>query len=195
MDSFLFRIIMYMTIIFWLLPPIKQYKTNLFGYFFVLALTDPIGLILGKIFLFQPYLFYCFSGIVLLFVTSDFNKVTKKTLIFYIVLLFLAYYSSNSPSKYTFYFIIFIHFLILLIFTKRTLLFAVDTNQLNFFHLVLLFYEVSIIFKMLSVVENFSSGIYYYAISNIFQVIIAIFFTIFNENDKRLLIDLNKLAG
>lgn len=192
MDSFLFRIIMYISIVVWLFPPIKHFKQNLFYFFLVLALTDPIALLLGKYLRFPPYLFYNFSAIITLYTVSNFSKPTKRFIIFYVILLIVAYLASHSPSKYTFYYIIFIHFIILLKFLKRTLLFIVDNNFLNIFHMVLILYETTIILKMLSVVENFSSGVYYYAITNVFQIIIAIFFTIFKENDKRLFFDLRK---
>jgi len=61
--------------------------------------------------------------------------------------------------------------------------------------MVLILYQATSILKMLSVVENFSSGIYYFAITIIFQILIAIFFTIFREDDKRLHLDLKKIAN
>ncbi|MCX7875289.1 MAG: hypothetical protein N2321_03860 [Melioribacteraceae bacterium] len=186
MDSYLFRLIMYIAIVAWLIPPIRQFKQSLYKYFLVLALTDPIGIILGKLLQFPPYLFYNFSSIVLLFSVFEYKNINKKIIISSIILLIISYLASKSPNKYTFYFIIFINFLILLIFLKRTLLFVIDNSLINIFHMILLLYQTTSILKMLSVVENFSSGVYYYAITNIFQILIAIFFSIFTENDKRL---------
>ena len=177
---------MYIAIVAWLIPPIRQFKQSLYKYFLVLALTDPIGIILGKLLQFPPYLFYNFSSIVLLFSVFEYKNINKKIIISSIILLIISYLASKSPNKYTFYFIIFINFLILLIFLKRTLLFVIDNSLINIFHMILLLYQTTSILKMLSVVENFSSGVYYYAITNIFQILIAIFFSIFTENDKRL---------
>jgi len=192
MDSFLFKIIVFISIVFWLLPPLKQYKNRFFLFFVVLALTDPLGIVLGKIFLFIPYLLYNLSGIVAYFVLFDLKKFNKRNVLIFVILIALAGLSSNSPSKYTFYFIIFINFLILVKFLKIALIFVVENSLVNIFHMVLILYQTTSILKMLSVVENFSSGIYYFAITNIFQILIAIFFTIFREDDKRLHLDLKK---
>lgn len=195
MDSLLFKIIVFISIVFWLLPPLKQYKNRFFLFFVVLALTDPLGIVLGKIFLFIPYLLYNFSGIVAYFVLFDLKKFNKRNVLTFVILIALAGLSSNSPSKYTFYFIIFINFLILVKFLKIALIFVVENSLVNIFHMVLILYQTTSILKMLSVVENFSSGIYYFAITNIFQILIAIFFTIFREDDKRLHLDLKKIAN
>lgn len=195
MDNLLFKIIVFISTVFWLLPPLKQYKSRFFLFFLVLALTDPLGIVLGKTFHFIPYLLYNFSGIVAYFVLFDLKKFKKRNVLISVILIALAGLSSYSPSKYTFYFIIFINFLILVRFLKIALIFVVENSLVNIFHMVLILYQATSILKMLSVVENFSSGIYYFAITNIFQILIAIFFTIFREGDKRLHLDLKKIAN
>ncbi|MEW6004422.1 MAG: hypothetical protein AB1695_03820 [Stygiobacter sp.] len=194
MDGFLFKLIMYVAIVAWLLPPLKQYKDDLFFYFLVLALTDPIAIIIGKLMHFSPYLFYNFSSVVLLYSLSNFKNLNKKSISLFFILIIIGYLASQSPSKFTFYYIILINFIILLKLMVRTLLFVINSSLINIFHMILILYQTASILKVLSLVENFSSGIYYFALTNIFQILIAIFFTIFNENDKRLFFDLKKFS-
>ncbi len=193
MNSNLFRIIMYISIVAWLFPPIKQYKQSMFSFFLILALTDPLAIIIGKFLEFPPHIFYNFSCVILLFSLNNFKDLNKKSILLIILLLIIGFMSSQSPSKFTFYYIILINFIILFKFLIRTLLFVMNNSLINIFHMILILYQTTIILKVLSVVENFSSGVYYFALTNIFQIVIAIFFTIFNENDERLYVDLKKL--
>lgn len=193
MDTNLFRIIMYISIVAWLFPPIKQYKQSLFSFFLILALTDPVAIILGKILEFPPHLFYNFSCVILLFSLNNFKDINKKSVFLIILLLIIGFASSQSPSKFTFYYIILINFIILVKFLIRTLLFVMKNSMINVFHMILILYQTTIILKVLSVVENFSSGVYYFALTNIFQIVIAIFFTIFNESDESLYLNLKNL--
>lgn len=195
MNILLFKIIVFICTVFWMLPPLKQYKTRFFWFFLVLAFTDPIGIALGKVFHFSPYLLYNFSSIAAYLALFDFNNFKKRHLFILIILVALASLSFDLPQNHNFYFIIFINFLILLRVLKFTLLFVIEKSLVNIFHMVLILYQATIILKMLSVVENFTSGIYYFAITNIFQILIAIFFTIFKEEDQQLHLDLKKFVN
>jgi hypothetical protein len=63
-------------------------------------------------------------------------------------------------------------------------------SELNIFYLVLLFYEITVITKRSIYLSETYSGILLTYITLAFEVLIAIFFSVFKENNLRLVLKL-----
>ena len=185
-------IIVYLSILFWIFPAIRQYKTEMFWYFLVLALSDPIGLILIAFRTNNPHTTLIISFILLFVVIwSLLKKSSTKAVLFVVSTLFIV--SFFVPRIFSTYLALLFHIIIIFYFIQRSLSFITRTNKVNIFHLFLLLEEISIVLKVLAVLNGAKMGITFFLVTNLFEILIAIFFTIFKENDNRLFIDLKNI--
>jgi hypothetical protein len=69
-------------------------------------------------------------------------------------------------------------------------MFTAISGKVNIFHLFLLLEEISIILKTSAVLISFKTGIIYLAVTSAFEILIAIFFTLYREDNSKLHIDL-----
>ena len=183
------EIIIYISIFFWLLPPIRQFKGNFFLYFFILALSDPLTILFVRIAHLPAYIIHTFASILLFYSINpssiNFRKywLLHATFItgFIIGILFL---------NKLLYMVLIIHLLILFKFIKLTLVIVYRLNTINFFYIVLVFYELSAVINLSEFLgsSDFRVVIYYMTLS--FQILMAIFFTIFTEKSDFLILKL-----
>ncbi|MEW6702694.1 MAG: hypothetical protein AB1298_08230 [Bacteroidota bacterium] len=75
-------------------------------------------------------------------------------------------------------------------FAVKAVRYVALSSMINFFHVVLVFYETSAIMKILAVITDAQTGAAYFYITTIFQMLIGIFFSIFREENSKLLIGL-----
>jgi len=179
--------------LFWIFPAIRQYKTDLFWYFLVLAVEDPLAILFKWIKLFEiydSYLVWAFILIIVLFWSSR-KKISMKimVLIFFLILGITIGASRNVQYGTLALF----HLAILFFFLKRSIRFIAENGKANLFHLSLLLYETTIILKMLAQLTDAQTGTAFFHITTIFEMMIAIFFSIFKEDDKRLFINLKNV--
>lgn len=85
---------------------------------------------------------------------------------------------------------ILIHVIITYFFIKRTFTFTANSGRVNIFHLILLLEEISIILKTFTIVISLKPGMSYFIATNAFEILIAIFFTLYKEENEKLFIDL-----
>ena len=187
-----FFIITSLSMFFWIFPAVRQYKTELFWYFLIFAFADPLILILSTQIhyvsnspRFQTFL----SFLLLLSVLWSFmNKKSIKILAALVLSLVLFSFFSNRTLAYSL--IALIHVIITYFFIKRTFVFAANSGKMNIFHLILLLEEISIVLKTSGILISFNPGFSYYIATNAFEILIAIFFTIYREDNEKLFIDL-----
>lgn len=186
-------VIVYISMVFWIFPAIRNYKTVLFFYFLIWAVADPIVMaisVLSPLHALKTYLpltfftFLSLKGIVTN--KSNFNKL----LVFAFILNFWAAFYS---SKIVYLVIIFDHIIITLFFVTRLLNYVALNSKVKVFHIILFLYEVSLVMKLLFLVFDVQTGTSYFMTTNIFQMLIAVFFSIYKEADNKLIIDLQNV--
>jgi hypothetical protein len=179
-----------LSMLFWIFPAARQYKTNLFWYFLVYAFSDPIQLIvftLSKFIYGKLYIFITF----LLLLTVLFPFENKKSIrIMTTVILSLVLFAFFSTKIFTTSLTIFIHVIITYFFIRRTFMFAAINGKVNIFHLFLLLEEISIILKLSAMLISLNPGLIYSIATGAFEILIAIFFTLYREDNPKLHIDL-----
>jgi hypothetical protein len=192
LDLFTYKIIVYISIIVWLFPPIRQYKSYFFKYFLFLASLDLISFGLYKYTHLQSIQVYALvSGIlpITLLTTKIFEK--KNMLL----LMALSISSLAGLVFYWEYAAIHIEItvlIIIIIITRRTFLNTSRTGKINLFHMIFILYQVSLFLKMFLTSAHVGIGITYWSATNVFEIFIAIFFIIYREDSPQLLISLRK---
>jgi len=185
--------IMLLSMFFWLFPPIRQYKTDLFWYFFILAISDPISVGLSRAGILSLLIGYAISGFILIFsLYGSYRKnwhVRAILLILFIMLIPVFFMSSN----YHYGIFITFHITILFFFLWHSVNFIGVHSKLNIFTIMLVLYELSLILKVVTLLSDVKAGVAFFFITDIFQMLIAVFFTIFKENDSRLFINLKTI--
>lgn len=179
------KILLYLSIITWLIPPFRQYRTNYFLFFLILALLDPISFIFR--FLFNttiPFAFYIYTNFLLFLSLLDFNIIKKNTFIFItssIVLLGILIFAHFTNNQ-SLIILLAIQFLILSIILKKFIVKYAFDKKINFFLLVLIFYFLTIISKFLNVLTGFADATAFFLITSIAQIIFGLYFSIVREN-------------
>jgi hypothetical protein len=170
------KIIFYLNIAAWLLPPFRQKGCKYFLYFLILALSDPIFTIIDWFYPTDSTTYYVFISTMLLIVLLR-KKFLYLLLIFIII---LNIYLNNLEIRiFTFV----IHFVILLYFLKEFVVIISEESKIIIFNLVLVLYEASIIFKFAASYLAIAGYLYFY-ITTAFEIFIAVFFTIYNEKNS-----------
>lgn len=184
------QILFYVSFFIWLLPPIRNYKERLFYFFLVLALTDIFSFILR-------YSFGAATASQLLIIPNYLllvSLVNKETLRKYKYLFLLGLIISFS--------VIFIHFIALHSYTIRQIMLVIIlfmvlkilvveygiSGKIKIFYLVLLFYQLTNILKYLNIWLGFADATAFFIITSIFQIAFGLFFSIFRENNSRLVL-------
>jgi len=184
--------ITYLSVLVWLLPPIRQYKTFFFLYFLVLGITDVFSVLLIKFFQISSYDFYAIISFCLFIVLQRFEYLKQKKILFIgsglIVILLLFFRIEKNP------YILLIAFLHLMIIFRILYLFVMvvaEKQGINFFYLVLAFYEFTILLKFLNFLLeiNFEAQAYFY-VTTIFELVVGIFYTTFREDSRKLVYQL-----
>lgn len=190
----IYFVISSLSMLFWIFPAVKQYKTELFWYFLVFAFTDPVKLIISlQIKHVSNNLIYVFSSFLLMLSVIWFFKNKKSIRILIAVVLSLSLFSFFSDRIFTDTLMISIHVIITYFFIKRTFMFTANKGKVNIFHLILLLEEISIILKSSAMLISLKPGLNYYIATTAFQILIAIFFTLYREDNPKLHIDLRNV--
>jgi hypothetical protein len=186
------KIITYASIFVWLLPAIRQYKGKYFYYFLILALSDPLNIFFVNVLNVPNYFFHSIAGILLFYSigtsTQSFLKYWKFNLLFILVFLFTLFTLPNLL-----FLILILHVLILSIFIKQSVILLHQSGELNYFLLVLIFYEITVLLKVIVFISGTDTGIMFFYLTLSFQILVALFFTIFREESSILTIKLRTL--
>jgi hypothetical protein len=183
---YLAKIIVYISILVWLLPPFKQLKGGFFLYFLILGYSDPLALLLGWLFKLNSYYLHLIVAFLLALSILYYNKnlnikwIGSLTLILILSLLF------ETKSTFVLSIIIFRIFVIVQIFIIFIKEFFLNRN-INFYFSILLLYELTTLLKYTAVAINYTTGIYMFFLSLAFEILIGIFFIFYNiQNSPRI---------
>lgn len=180
--------ILYLSIGAWLLPPFRQKGTFFFPYFLVLGIADFITFFLIKYFQFSSYNFYVFVSFVLFISLQEVVYLKKKKLVFSVLGLVVIYLGFFSFGNNTYVLLIgFLHLMILLRILYLFVMKVAQKQTINFFYLVLAFYEFTIILKFLNFLFELKvEAETYFYITTGFELLVGIFFTTFREDSQKL---------
>jgi hypothetical protein len=191
-DLLTYRIIVYISTIVWLVPPIRQYKSYFFGYFLFLASADIVVMGHNRDFSLNPiqvYSIVCGLQLITL-LTTKFSE--KKSLLFITAVSLSCIVSFMFPWEYAPIHLELVSLLILVMIFRRTFLFTARTGKINLFHMVFILYQASLFFKFLFALTNLNLGIPYFLATTSFEIFIGIFFIFYREDSSRLIFSLRK---
>lgn len=178
-------IIAYISIFFWIFPAIRQYKRNYFHYFLFLALSDPINIFCVSFIGVTQGWVHSVAGLLLFYSVGYSNNEFRKYLIYntVLILVFVCLLVVLANLRYP---ILATHTMILAKFLKIAFVHLHNTSKLNLFYLALIFYEITIVINFIDLITGTSVGITFFYIILAFQILLAIFFIIFREENPML---------
>ncbi len=177
-------IIYYISIIVWLFPPLRQYRTKYFPFFLILALSDPLIFIIYHFIKINPIRIYLITTFFLIISVTYNNKSAKQKILFTLILVFLAITDYYADVSYIYIFKIFLSGILVFLFVKETILFFNKNLTINLFYLILTLYEITIVLKFLFNVNQTHRGEVYFYITSAFELFIGIFFIIYNAQNS-----------
>jgi len=184
--------IFYLSILIWLLPPFRQYKTFFFSYFLVLGIADILVFFTTKFFEISSYDFYVIVSFCLFIALQEIEYLKKKKMMFIGLGLIVICLSFFRIEKNPYIFLIaFLHLMIIFRILYLFVMVAAEKQVINFFYLVLAFYEFTILLKFLNFLFplNVEAQTYFY-ITTGFELLVGIFYTTFREDSRKLVYQL-----
>ena len=188
------QILYWFSVLLWIFPAIRQRKNNFFFYFLILAVSDPINLFVIFILKLNPYESTFVYLSYLLFISILENRVIKKywlVLFTPLVVIIITSLSSNlldtNSAKLVF---LLLHTLIFSIILRLFATKQSENGEIHLFLIVLLFYELTIILKVVGITFGFENATANYIITTIFQIAFGLFFSIFRKDNTRLIFKL-----
>lgn len=168
-----------LSIIVWLLPPIRQHATKYFLFFLILAVCDPLYLLMIQFVSINPIKIFLVTTM-LLILSVTIRKYNMKTLSLTILLIsILIVVDIFFSIKEIYFFKILLSSILVFLFAKETVLVFNKTLKINLFYLILTLYEISIVLKFLSFLfHSINESIILFYITSAFEILIGVFFCI-----------------
>ena len=192
MFSFPF-IVAFVSSVFWIFPAIRNYKTKLFLYFLVLAVSDPVGIIVVSLFKSLSTELYVFLALLLIASLKVFFSSRKLYLTILTIFFLMTVAVAFLPVNIRYIANMIEHTVVAFIFIGILLSYVAMTSKVKGYHIILVLYEISIILKILFIILNVELGLGYFYTTTIFQMLIAVYFSVYKETDNKLLIDLKNV--
>jgi len=180
--------ILYLSILVWLLPPFRQKQTFFFLYFLVLGIADFLAFFLIKFFLISSYDFYVFISFFLFIALQEIEYLKKKKTFFISLGLIIILLSFVRIEKNPYILLIaFLHLMIIFRILYLFIMVVAESQTINFFYLVLAFYEFTVLLKFSNYLFPFNVQAHtYFYITTGFELLVGIFFTTFREESPKL---------
>lgn len=178
--------IYYISTIAWVFPIFRQFRCNLFYFFLVLGLSDPISIFVTETFSLRPEIIQVIIAPILFYaINIDRQKkfYLNKLEVFIFILTYTLYFLINNPNI-----VLLIIFVLITIRSIFKIIIELHHHQkINIVHLVLAFYMISSVASLIIYLNGDYQGIVLFYINLAFQTLIAIFFSIFREDDPKLI--------
>lgn len=176
------------SMILWILPVFKNYKCKYFYFFLFVAIQDPGNFFLVEILRFNAlyWILICSSlTIVFLSVTKPQQRILGLILLLLLVIVSSNFIAANIISMI-------MDTIVLSILIKDLFVEVSEKREFNLFILFLAMYVLLLLIKSIYMANvRFSNEIYNY-FTLVFMYLFAIFFSLFNEKSKCLIIDVRK---
>lgn len=180
---YLATIIVYISILVWLLPPFRQLKGGYFLYFLLLGYSDPLGLFLLKLYGINLICTHLVIAVFLtLFVIYYNNNLNITWIVILCILCFMVLWIGNKSLNY--FSLIFLNSLIFIQILIPTIKDFYFRNGINLYYSVLLLYELGVILKYIVFAYSGLSGIYLFYLTSAFEILIGLFFIFYNLNNS-----------
>lgn len=179
-------LIIYLSSFAWIFPIFRQYKSNLFFFFLILGISDPLTIFALKVFhlhpgilftIIAPILFYCIN-------IDRQKKISINSIEIFVFLLTLVLLLTVSNNDVI---MLIIHTLILIRVLYKILIELHHKQIVNVFHVVLAFYMTTSVASLLIYLNGDHKAIILFYINLAFQILIAIFFSIYREDNPKLI--------
>ncbi len=172
--------------IVWVLPIFRQFRSNLFYFFLFLGICDPLTLLTIKTVSVKIELVSVIIAPILFYSIGIDRKKSFKINTTEILVFVLAYSLLAIIDNYNIILLI-IHTLITIRVIYKIIIDLHHQQIINLLHLVLAFYMISSVASLIIYLNGDMKGIILFYINLAFQIVIAIFFSIFKEDDKKLI--------
>jgi hypothetical protein len=170
------------SMIIWFCVPLKHYKTMYFYFFIILAIADPLKLVILYTIKLTPMKV---TPIIFLFLI--FSLLNKKY-IYIPILISLAYiialFKVNFPTNIALEISFAIQIAISVVILYRFLHYLNENRTINLFHVILMTYLLINLSKYLAMLLNFEQGSVSYFLGSVSQIIFGILFLFINEKTK-----------
>lgn len=188
----IYDFIFFSSIFIWVFPPFRNFRTFFFWYFLVLAVNDGAYFIIKIFSTSSNFISYLIISYILLIVLQK-KEFIKKYYLYLsltgILIIFLSFYFSNTNLDVILFSLIHLSITIRILFLF--ILYVANKRAINIFYLVLIFYELTVLIKFLNYFSRFNiDAIAYFYITTIFELLLGLFFSIFREDNPRLVFQL-----
>ena len=176
----------YISTFAYLFPPFRQYRGKYFLFFLILALGNPITLLIVFSIHLDPKRIVCLIAWSMLLALVRFGSSKRLFIIKVSFSLFLLVGIFLIPVDFVQLISITIDYLILVYFLKEAIIYYKDSSSIHSGFVVLILYSMGLIFKLYLAISSLQLGHIYYYIMDLFEIIVAIFFTIYKvENSPK----------
>lgn len=182
------QIIIYISIILWLLPLIKNFRKEYFLFFLGIAIQDPGNILFFYVFKFDPNYWGMFCQLFIICTFRQSNRKIKR-LDPFIIGIVVVLVIISFPSNLIF---LILNIVILVKVTVNIIEELKNRGYLNGFIVMISFYLLNLVLKTLFVSTQSLHRETYYIYSSISMFAFALFFTFTNEKTKFLQINIKK---
>jgi hypothetical protein len=177
--------ILYISTIAWIFPIFRQFRCNLFYFFLLLGLSDPISTVVIYVFYLRPEIIQVIIAPIL-FYTINIDRQKKFTInTLEIAVFLLSYILLIILNNYNIIILI-IHTLITIRAIFKNIIELHLHQKINIVHLVLAFYMISSVASLIIYLNGDHNGMVLFYINLASQTLIAIFFSIFREDNPKM---------
>ena len=165
-----------------LFPVFRQYKGYYFFFFLSLAFSSIFSHILFFAHINVNINLLMSAHLHLFSVHYRYCKVKTRIvfLVFYFIISFSLYFYSSFQVQFIYF--IFLHITIIGFIFHRALMSIHKYLEIRIFYVALIIFETSVILKFVSILTQLHEGPYHFALTNAFEIFLAIFFMIFRED-------------
>lgn len=178
-------IILYLSILAWIFPIFRQYRCNIFYFFLILGISDPLAVVYVKTIHSSPvYISVIMAPLLFYSVNIDRQKkftITPLEISVFILTAVLLFTISNLDLI-----MLIIHTLVLIRIIFKIIIELHHKQIINIFHLVLAFYMTTSVASLIIFLNGDHQAIILFYINLAFQILIAIFFATFREDHPKL---------
>lgn len=188
--SIIYNILIYVSILVWIFPVIKQYGTRYFFFFLVLGISDIIVVGIKLLFNSNTIILYIFFNSILFISFFNSGKIKKYVvfvcLVYFVFLIVILTVDDLNIGDFGYSGLLFLLIGIFSFWVSYFFHYLLRYNKINIPLLVLVLYEVISIFKVINWMFYFYEFGFYIYTASAFQILIGLFFSFFSVEDNRL---------
>lgn len=178
------QILFYFSWIIWIGPVIRNYKNQFFLFFVFVVMPDLVNAFVFWVVKTSPVLIvsltFAFLQIPALLGKQELMKHLKSLIFVYLSILVIYFFVDIHMLSFTLSPLI--HLFIFLIILKKFAVDNVESERVNIFFVILLFYKLTIIFKLFVMIIGTADATPFFIITTIIQIIFGLYFSIFTKD-------------